>query len=387
MRHSPYKSPSSLSPLSSRFAAEAERENIRRLQQECDFLSAALTTLKKGSSEWELIKSKLGIARDELDCELEDSKIIRCFESDEVDIDGNHVIDDGDIALSTNSISTPPILSNDDKGSKRAHSQNLTVSMSSIPTLPLVELDTVHSGACHDHPDSRLENHNNDSFMTSIDLSSELSHLQRRGDNAHSDQVNDNRAIPSKEEVSSTASPEPFKSREHSNLQAILPSLESADNARNVQQKERGVENDHLNTKDPALNLMEVQKYSVEWFRLKGAIKRYEEKRNRDVNMSTSDDSTKAKSDAHDLEHNGKTLQLECHMQQPQQGPPLKGEYSIPIQKASNETEAAPMEKYSLEWFASKKKDPEINIEPLLGRFSMKRGSSGSRGHLVGSSS
>lgn len=359
MPHSPYKSPSSLSPLSLRFAAEAERENIRRLQQECNFLSAALTTLQKGSSEWELIKSKLDIARDELDCELEDSKIIRCFESDEVDTDGKHVVDDGDNELSTNNISTPPLLSNDDKGkgSKSAPSRNLAVSMSSIPTLPLVELDTLHSGACHDHPDSGLENHITDSFTTSVDLSSEVSHLQQRGDSAYSDQVHDIGAIPrnDNEPLESTAAPDAFKSRGHPNLQAVLSPLERADNTRNVEPKERGFENDQLGTKDPVLNLMEVQKYSIHWFRLKGAIKRYEEKRNRDVKVSTSDNSTKAKSDAKHLEQNGKTLQLESHMQQPQQGPPLKGEYSIPIQKASNETEAAPMEKYSLEWFASKK--------------------------------
>eukprot|EP00579_Thalassiosira_antarctica_P025829 CAMPEP_0202022854 /NCGR_PEP_ID=MMETSP0905-20130828/50503_1 /ASSEMBLY_ACC=CAM_ASM_000554 /TAXON_ID=420261 /ORGANISM="Thalassiosira antarctica, Strain CCMP982" /LENGTH=89 /DNA_ID=CAMNT_0048585101 /DNA_START=8 /DNA_END=273 /DNA_ORIENTATION=+ len=79
MLSSPDKSPSSLSPLSSRFAAEAERKNIRRLKQECRGLSTALKSLKRNSKEWVMIKSKLEIASEELACMLEDRNLFRSF--------------------------------------------------------------------------------------------------------------------------------------------------------------------------------------------------------------------------------------------------------------------------------------------------------------------
>jgi len=73
-----HKSPaSSLSPLSWRFAAEAETENIRILKQECRGLSIALKTLKRNSKEWVKINSKLEIAREELSCMVEDRNLLR----------------------------------------------------------------------------------------------------------------------------------------------------------------------------------------------------------------------------------------------------------------------------------------------------------------------
>jgi len=73
-----HKSPaSSLSPLSSRFAAEAETENIRILKQECRGLSIALKTLKRNSEEWVKINQKLEIAREELSCMVEDRNLLK----------------------------------------------------------------------------------------------------------------------------------------------------------------------------------------------------------------------------------------------------------------------------------------------------------------------
>lgn len=66
---SPHQSPlPSLSPLSSRTAAEYERESIKRLKMEVRGLTTALNTMKKGSKEWVMLNSKLEIAKDELNC-------------------------------------------------------------------------------------------------------------------------------------------------------------------------------------------------------------------------------------------------------------------------------------------------------------------------------
>ncbi|KAL7546795.1 hypothetical protein ACHAWF_010129 [Thalassiosira exigua] len=65
----------SLSPLSSRSAAKAERENIRRLRLECRGLLSALKRLDRNSKEWLAIKAKLDIASEELSCLLEDRMI------------------------------------------------------------------------------------------------------------------------------------------------------------------------------------------------------------------------------------------------------------------------------------------------------------------------
>eukprot|EP00584_Thalassiosira_punctigera_P009045 CAMPEP_0172527886 /NCGR_PEP_ID=MMETSP1067-20121228/2432_1 /TAXON_ID=265564 ORGANISM="Thalassiosira punctigera, Strain Tpunct2005C2" /NCGR_SAMPLE_ID=MMETSP1067 /ASSEMBLY_ACC=CAM_ASM_000444 /LENGTH=433 /DNA_ID=CAMNT_0013311707 /DNA_START=245 /DNA_END=1546 /DNA_ORIENTATION=+ len=70
---------SALSPLSSRFAAEAERENIHRLKEECRGLSTALKVLQRNSKEWVMVKSNLDIAREELACVLEDRNLFRSF--------------------------------------------------------------------------------------------------------------------------------------------------------------------------------------------------------------------------------------------------------------------------------------------------------------------
>jgi hypothetical protein len=350
MPNSPHKSPSSLSPISSRFAAEAARENLRRLRHECEFLSAALASLKKGSKEWELIKSKLDIASGELACEIEDSKIVRYFACDDVGTDGEHDAgsndDEAPINLST---STPPLQGQFDKGSKMMNDiQNLSVSLTSIPTLPLVELSLLNSGVCRGCADSGQTHHKNENYMPAIDLSSsaKLNNLQQRGDGSYSNQNIVNDAAPRKESI--------VNSREHPNIQATTPSQGGADKFDTVQPNERGFEKDQLNATDLSSEPIEVQKYSMEWFRIKRAMTLDVEWRQRDVNKSMNVNSSESNSFAHSpLEQIGQT-QLEHDMQQSQQNTSLKGERSLPMQDARNKTDVAPLEKYSLEWFTSK---------------------------------
>lgn len=121
----PDKSPSSLSPLSSRFAAEAERENIRRLKQECRGLSTALKSLKRNSKEWVMIKSNLEIASEELACMLEDRNLFRSFTGG--------IIADLNVDKCLSLIPTPPL------GRKEeAINQNDTAFPPFITTPPLV---------------------------------------------------------------------------------------------------------------------------------------------------------------------------------------------------------------------------------------------------------
>lgn len=130
---SQHKSPSSLSPLSSRFAAHAEREDIRRLKQECRGLSAALKLLKKGSKESMMIKSKLDVASEELTCVLED----RLFRSFTTGADATSLSVDDCLSL----IPTPPLASAGNKANNGSVGQpaqvNVDDCLSSIPTPPL----------------------------------------------------------------------------------------------------------------------------------------------------------------------------------------------------------------------------------------------------------
>ena len=69
-----------LSP-SSKSAAAAEANTIRRLKREVLGLTRAVDSLKKNSKEWEFLNSKLEVAREELDAVLEDEQLFRSISS------------------------------------------------------------------------------------------------------------------------------------------------------------------------------------------------------------------------------------------------------------------------------------------------------------------
>jgi hypothetical protein len=136
------KSPSmSLSPISSRFAEEAMVENICRVERECRGLSEALNYFRKGSREWTVIKSKLDVANDELACMLEDYDMFRNFAGD---VAGNDEKGDDDATTSPDGgtspsrasfVPTPPVGSSG--GRRRTTTTTTTPSLSTIPSPPL----------------------------------------------------------------------------------------------------------------------------------------------------------------------------------------------------------------------------------------------------------
>jgi DNA-binding transcriptional regulator YdaS (Cro superfamily) len=70
-----------LSPQSSQFANAAMVDNIHRAKEECIGLSKALSKFKKGSREYNMLKLKLDVARDELACMKEDYDMFVNFAS------------------------------------------------------------------------------------------------------------------------------------------------------------------------------------------------------------------------------------------------------------------------------------------------------------------
>jgi hypothetical protein len=70
-----------LSPVSSKSAAAAEAEIIRRLRREVLALTVAVDALKKNSNEWVLLNSKLEVASEELDAVLQDEQLFRSISS------------------------------------------------------------------------------------------------------------------------------------------------------------------------------------------------------------------------------------------------------------------------------------------------------------------
>jgi hypothetical protein len=70
-----------LSPISSQSVAAAETETIRRLRREVLGLFLTLDRMRRNSQEWMLLKSRLDVAREELNAVLEDQYIVRSISS------------------------------------------------------------------------------------------------------------------------------------------------------------------------------------------------------------------------------------------------------------------------------------------------------------------
>jgi hypothetical protein len=126
----------SLSPLSSRFAEEATEENMRRVERECRGLSAAVNYLRKGSREWTVVKSKLEVANDELACMLEDYEMYRKFAGDAVGNDDGATTgpDGGTSASPSRACPTAPVGSSG--GRRPSSAKPATPSPHAIPPPP-----------------------------------------------------------------------------------------------------------------------------------------------------------------------------------------------------------------------------------------------------------
>ena len=228
------KSPSmSLSPLSSRFAEEAIEENMRRVEQECRGLSEAVNYLRKGSRKWTVVKSKLDVANDELACMLEDYEMYRNFAGGVVgNDDGATTSQDGGTSSPSRACPTPPVGSS---AGRRPSTKPATPSPSAIPTLPL---GRGGPGGCPPSCRDRVVG----SALSSPDSSSSSA-----PDRAGSAQVETSR----------------------SRLGASAKGGRGRDDVADDDDRQR-----IMDPGDLATMLGGVQKFSIEWFTIKSAMKK-----------------------------------------------------------------------------------------------------------------
>ncbi|MBV5277310.1 hypothetical protein JZU56_05885 [bacterium] len=339
----------SLSPLSSRFAEEAIEENMRRVERECRGLSEAVNYLRKGSRKWTVVKSKLDVANDELACMLEDYEMYRNFAGGVVgNDDGATTSQDGGTSSPSRACPTPPVGSS---SGRRPSTKPATPSPSAIPTLPL---GRGGPGGCPPSCRDRVVG----SALSSPDSSSSSA-----PDRAGSAQVETSR----------------------SRLGASAKGGRGRDDVADDDDRQR-----IMDPGDLATMLGGVQKFSIEWFTIKSAMKKLaleeEEKHGggggrkiMDEDMSTlvgRNDQTRqrrqgrlqqiapiseSKNDGGGATNKGRDISgraSACPERSTEEGKHAAGAREHPQLSAATDPDLAPLDgvpKYSLEWFQIKR--------------------------------
>jgi len=358
-------STSTLSPLSSRSAADAERENIRRLNQECGGLSAAVQLLKKGSKEWVMVKSKLDIASEELACVLEDSTMFRSFsDGDAVDLNTKDCL---------SLIPTPPLRHG--REVTKPHSKSDT----EFTVPPLVKGKT--TGHATKYEEHRYVPHRKGVEISRLPVPDSPN---IRGSSWSPDSLHT---------ANSVLEVKPETSRQ----ETTVDTREYTFQRRYKTQQNEFVPKPSLG--DLYAQLKAVEKFSMEWFTTKCSIKS-EEIRNKELHVmsesaarkesgSTVDD-TKYAMDQHlkittssgiqiernnplsTAEEKSSSAKTKSHVS-PQNGDPINSERNKVTQDMDNLTRQLDrMPKYTLEWFETKQKIAALKRKKPLSRQTSK---------------